>query len=37
VDEQGNNLDDVEKTLPDWFRPEKIYQHFNGKPLNFED
>jgi hypothetical protein len=37
VDEQGNNLDDVEKTLPDWFHPEKIYQHFNGKPLSFED
>ncbi|MBC1237593.1 hypothetical protein [Nostoc sp. 2RC] len=33
VDEQGNNLDDVEKTLPDWFHPEKIYQHFNGKPI----
>ncbi|MHC5820598.1 MAG: hypothetical protein ACYT04_33210 [Nostoc sp.] len=37
VDEQGNNLDDVEKTLPDWFHPEKISQHFNGKPLSFED
>ncbi|NEU76823.1 hypothetical protein PI95_031025 [Hassallia byssoidea VB512170] len=37
VDEQGNNLDDVEKTLPDWFHPEQIYQHFNGKPLSFED
>ncbi|MEH2113747.1 hypothetical protein [Nostoc sp.] len=35
VDEQGNNLDDVEKTLPDWFHPEKIYQHFNGKTLRF--
>lgn len=30
VDEQGNNLEDVEKTLPDWFHPEKIYNHFNG-------
>lgn len=37
VDEQGNNLDDVEKTLPDWFHPEQIYQHFNRKPLSFED
>lgn len=37
VDEQGNNLDDVEKTLPDWFHPLEIYQHFNSKPLNFED
>jgi hypothetical protein len=33
VDEQGNNLDDVEKTLPDWLHPEKIYQHFNGKSI----
>ncbi|MCC5654407.1 hypothetical protein LC609_32425 [Nostoc sp. XA013] len=37
VDDQGNNLDDVEKTLPDWFHPEKIYQHFNNKPLSFDD
>jgi hypothetical protein len=37
VDDQGNNLDDVEKTLPDWFHPEKIYQHFNGEPLSFDD
>ena len=33
VDGDGNNLDDVEKTLPDWFHPEKIYQHFNGKSI----
>lgn len=37
VDEQGNNLDDIEKTLPDWFHPDKIHHHFNGKQLNFED
>ncbi|WP_066423356.1 hypothetical protein [Anabaena sp. 4-3] len=37
VDEQGNSLEDVEKTLPSWFHPEKIYQHFNGKPLNFDE
>ncbi|TVP63440.1 MAG: hypothetical protein EA343_07975, partial [Nodularia sp. (in: Bacteria)] len=37
VDENGNNLEDVEHSLPDWMHPEKIYQHFNGKPINFED
>jgi hypothetical protein len=37
VDALGNELEDVEKTLPDWFRPEKIYQHFNGKPLDFDN
>jgi hypothetical protein len=37
VDVNGNNLDDVEKTLPSWFHPEKIYQHFNGNPINFEE
>jgi hypothetical protein len=36
VDEQGNNLDDVERTLPAWFHPETIYQHFNGTPINFD-
>ncbi len=36
-DDQGNNLEDVEKTLPSWFRAETIYRHFNGQPINFED
>jgi hypothetical protein len=36
VDENGNSLEDVEKTLPAWFHPEKIYDHFNGKPIDFE-
>ena len=35
VDADGNNLEDVEKTLPEWLRPEIIYGHFNGKPINF--
>ena len=34
-DEQGNLLTDVERTLPDWFRPEIIRGHFNGKPIDF--
>ncbi|WP_414528462.1 hypothetical protein [Nodularia chucula] len=37
VDENGNNLEDVEHSLPDWMHPERIYQHFNGKPINFEE
>ncbi|WP_414544145.1 hypothetical protein, partial [Nostoc sp. CCY0012] len=37
VDENGNNLEDEERTLPTWIHPERIYQHFNGKPINFED
>ena len=36
-DDQGNNLEDIEKTLPAWFRAETIYGHFNGKPIQFED
>ncbi|MFM6224328.1 MAG: hypothetical protein ACKPDM_28905, partial [Dolichospermum sp.] len=35
VDDAGNNLEDVEKTLPAWFHPQKIYEHFNGKPIIF--
>ncbi|BAZ19078.1 hypothetical protein NIES4071_109630 (plasmid) [Calothrix sp. NIES-4071] len=35
-DELGNNLEDVEKTLPTWFRAETIYGHFNNKPIQFE-
>lgn len=37
VDADGNNLEDVEKTLPEWLRPEKIYGHFNGKPIKFNE
>ncbi|QSV66641.1 MAG: hypothetical protein HEQ12_06525 [Aphanizomenon flos-aquae DEX188] len=35
VDTAGNNLEDVEKTLPSWLHPQKIHDHFNGKPLDF--
>lgn len=35
VDGDGNNLEDVEKTLPAWFHPQKIYDHFNSKPIIF--
>jgi tRNA A37 threonylcarbamoyladenosine biosynthesis protein TsaE len=37
VDANGNSLEDVEKTLPSWFHPQKIHDHFNGKPINFEE
>lgn len=33
VDENGNNLEDEERTLPSWFHPLKIYDHFHGKPI----
>lgn len=35
VDSAGNNLEDAEKSLPGWLHPEKIYQHFNNKPIEF--
>lgn len=37
VDDQGNSLEDEERTLPSWFHPEKIYQHFNGKLIDFDN
>ena len=37
VDANGNNLDDVEHSLPNWFHPKKIHDHFNGKAINFEE
>jgi hypothetical protein len=36
VDTAGNSLEDVEKTLPSWFHPQKIHDHFNGKPIDFD-
>ncbi|MFM6080299.1 MAG: hypothetical protein ACKPCI_17610 [Dolichospermum sp.] len=36
VDGDGNNLEDIEKTLPAWFHPQKIHDHFNGKPIDFD-
>ena len=36
VDEHGNELNEVEKTLPSWFEVNKIYEHFNGSPIKFE-
>jgi hypothetical protein len=35
-DKDGNNLEDIEKTLPNWFRPELIHGHLNGSPINFD-
>jgi hypothetical protein len=34
VDDLGNKLEDVEKSLPGWFEANKIYNHFNGKPID---
>jgi hypothetical protein len=35
VDPAGNNLEDIEKTLPGWLHPQKIHDHFNNKPIEF--
>ena len=35
-DNQGNNLLDVDKTLPAWFEALKIYNHFNTDPIDFD-
>ncbi|MFM6265983.1 MAG: hypothetical protein ACKPFA_05640, partial [Dolichospermum sp.] len=37
VDGDGNNLEDIEKTIPSWLHPQKIHDHFNGKPLDFDN
>ncbi|MFM6611488.1 MAG: hypothetical protein ACKPJQ_19070 [Dolichospermum sp.] len=31
----GDELEDIEKTLPNWFYPQKIHDHFNSKPIIF--
>jgi hypothetical protein len=36
-DDAGNELEDVERTLPNWFHPKKLHDHFNGQPINFEE
>ncbi|MEM7578871.1 MAG: ATP-binding protein [Cyanobacteria bacterium P01_A01_bin.80] len=36
-DLNGNNLEDVEKILPSWFRPELIHGHFNDYPISFDN
>ena len=34
-DSIGNDLSDVEKTMPHWFRAETIYQYFHGGKIEF--
>lgn len=34
VDNNGNELEEVEGTLPNWFEAVQIYNHFNGKPID---
>jgi hypothetical protein len=36
VDKNENELEEVERTLPNWLEANKIYGHFNGSPINFE-
>jgi len=37
VDADGDELEQHPITLPKWLRPEIIYGHFNGQPINFEN
>jgi hypothetical protein len=37
VDENGNEMEEVEATLPRWFEAAKIHEHFNGTSINFEE
>ncbi|MBW4635460.1 MAG: hypothetical protein KME30_27285 [Iphinoe sp. HA4291-MV1] len=37
LDDNGEELKDAERTLPKWFNPEDIYNHFNGKPIVFDN
>lgn len=34
---EGDAEVDKKVTIPDWLTPEKIHNHFNNKPINFED
>jgi hypothetical protein len=34
VDENGKELEEVERTLPNWLEANKIYGHFNCSPIN---
>jgi hypothetical protein len=36
VDAQGTKLKDIEYILPKWFEANKLYQHFHGKPIDFD-
>ncbi|MBD2254965.1 hypothetical protein [Nostoc parmelioides] len=36
LDDNGQKLKEAERTLPSWFNPEDICNHFNGKPINFD-
>jgi hypothetical protein len=36
-DSSGEAEVDKKVTIPDWLTPDKILDHFNGKPINFED
>ncbi|MBD2247263.1 hypothetical protein [Nostoc sp. FACHB-888] len=36
LDDNGEELKEAERTLPNWFNPESIYNHFNGQPIYFD-
>ncbi|WP_334852404.1 hypothetical protein [Nostoc sp.] len=36
LDDNEEEYLDAERTLPSWFNPESIYNHFNGQPIEFD-
>lgn len=37
LDENGEELIDAERTMPKWFHPKTISNHFDGQPIIFEE
>jgi hypothetical protein len=37
VDSKGKLIENMEVTIPGWLRPESIFRHFNGQPIQIED
>ncbi|MBP5977992.1 hypothetical protein HW132_36180, partial [Brasilonema sp. CT11] len=33
--DEGEPIEDLKVTIPVWVHPESIYNHFNGKPIEF--
>ena len=36
LDDNGEELNSAERTLPSWLNPESIYNHILGKPISFD-
>jgi hypothetical protein len=37
VDNNGKELEEQKISLPEWLRPEIIYNRFNGLPIKFDE